>query len=212
MQAKEIVDAMMEKHLANHELVTQFGLPLDKADKIGRLSAHAFGPGGKGYDWYVKQVEKILQRKAPFIMESSDREQIDAKIARIARMLISSPETHKFTKMVPIKFKPEGSTMNSLANARAIQEAGYEFQSGTTYYDNVKGNYDTVVWFTRGSETAKWIFKGFSAGYNGEGPRGLVEFGTIFGIPIKDEVVRDREYLTSRNFLDGTGVNLGEYY
>ena len=134
-------------------------------------------------------------------------------IDKIASKIVAAPVSHRFTKMVPVKLVPEGGTDNSLKNARAIQEAGYEFQSGITYYDSEKGNWETMVWFKRGDESpVSWSFKGFSAGYSGQGPRGLIEFGKIFNVPIKEEIVMDREYLTSRNFLDGTGVNLAEYY
>jgi hypothetical protein len=134
-------------------------------------------------------------------------------INKIASNLIAGPMSHRFTKMVPVKLMSEGGTDNSLKNAKAIQEAGYEFQSGITYYDSEKANWDTVVWFKRGNESpVSWTFKGFSAGYSGQGPRGLIEFGKIFNVPIKEEIVMDGEYLTSRIFLDGSGVNLAEYY
>ena len=138
---------------------------------------------------------------------------VASELVAIAKLLVAGPTAHRFTKMVPVKLVPEGGTESSLKNARAIKDAGYEFQSGTTYFDDQNASYQLDVVFARGNEApVTWSFKGFSAGYSGQGPRGLIEFGKIFEIPIKEEIVMDKEYLNSMHMLDGHGVNFAEYY
>jgi hypothetical protein len=115
--------------------------------------------------------------------------------------------------LVPLKLEKDQATRDCLENARRIKNAGYEFQSAICYYDGVKGNYETVVWFTRGSEPmVKWIFRGFSAGYSGEGPRGLIEFCQIFGLPVKAEMVLSHDQMTESGLLDGNGFNLSKLF
>jgi hypothetical protein len=102
-----------------------------------------------------------------------------------------------FTIMKPIKLKPEGATRNSLENARMISIAGYSYRSGMFQFHPQHGGYETTVIFWRGDETASHTFKGFSIGYGGEGPHGLVEFGTIFGIGFDDEKILGRKFIES---------------
>ena len=102
-----------------------------------------------------------------------------------------------FTMKRPIRFKPEGSTMNSLANAKAIQEAGYKFVKGVYTYEGNMGDYFLAAFFERDDETAVHTFRGFSFGYGGEGPHGMMEFGRIFGLGLKEDKVMSREYKES---------------
>jgi hypothetical protein len=102
-----------------------------------------------------------------------------------------------FTIMKPIKFKPEGATRFSLENARMIAVAGYRYKSGIFQFHPQHGGYETSVIFERGGETASHTFKGFSFGYGGEGPSGLVEFGEMFYIGF------DKEKIYGRKIIDG---------
>ena len=116
---------------------------------------------------------------------------ITSELVGIARELTSA--SHDFTRLVPLRFKPEGSTMNSLANARMIKDAGYIVSGSPIFlYDTVHGNYELEVFFARGDGVVSWTFTGFSAFYSGEGPRGLIEFGKIFDWNLKPNLVASR--------------------
>ena len=102
-----------------------------------------------------------------------------------------------FTTKKIIRFKPEGSTSNSLANAKLIAEAGYKYKSGIFEFKPQFGDYVVVVVFGRGDETASHTFSGFGIGYSGEGPRGLMEFGKLFGLGFSQEKVFGMEFAES---------------
>jgi len=83
--AKEIAEHVMLSGLATpHDLKVKFNLGLKEADKIYRLSAYAFGPGGKGFDWYVKKVEKILKSKTMNVA-------VARELVKVARSLLAGP-------------------------------------------------------------------------------------------------------------------------
>lgn len=112
---------------------------------------------------------------------------IAAGIVGIARELIAEDE---FTVKKPIRFKPEGSTMNALANAQTIAGAGYHFEHGTVHYDNQYGGVQHMtVFFRRDDDIAAHKFVGFNFGYGGEGPRGMIEFSKIFHIGLNDSSI-----------------------
>ena len=102
-----------------------------------------------------------------------------------------------FTMKKPIRFKPEGSTMNALTNAKLIAEAGYTYKSGIFEFKPQYGDYETSVIFERDNETALHTFKGFSFGYSGEGCRGLEEFSDIFGLGFDKEKIFGRGFIES---------------
>lgn len=58
---------MLKKTVTNHELMMKFGINLPEADYISRLSASAFGPGGKGFEWFKNMISKIVKedKKSP---------------------------------------------------------------------------------------------------------------------------------------------------
>lgn len=116
-----------------------------------------------------------------------------------------------FTVKKPIRFKSEGGvTRFSLENARMILEAGYLFERGIMQYDNVKGEWQVIVFFKRDDEMGSFGFRGFSFGYSGEGPRGLVEFSRMFGIGLNANKITSPEYKSS---LPPTGtMNLVEMF
>jgi ribosomal protein S25 len=63
--SRAIVDRIMQKNtVTQYELATEFGISVAQADVILRaLAPTAFGPGGKGYAWFVGQVDRLLAGK-----------------------------------------------------------------------------------------------------------------------------------------------------
>lgn len=118
------------------------------------------------------------------------REQIAREIVEAAKMLVAAgADGDVFTVKKPIKFKPDYGTANSLANARMIAEAGYSFVKATYTYDKNRADWKLTAFFDREGEVASHVFRGFSFGYGGEGPNGMIEFGRIFGIELNRSVV-----------------------
>lgn len=129
------------------------------------------------------------------------QEIISRELIQLAKEISAASDV--FTILKPIKFKPEGSTMNSLINARLIKEAGYEYVRGTMRYDLNKANWYLNVFFRRGDEIAEHLFKGFSFGYSGEGSRGFVEFGNIFGIGLDyNRITNNNQSLPQEGIVD----------
>ena len=122
---------------------------------------------------------------------------IAASIARVARELLAEDEFTIITTK-PMRFKPEGSTMNALANARMIADAGYGFKHGTVHFEDERGGIQSMeVFFQRGDDIAVHTFAGYNLGYSGEGPRGMVEFGKIFGLGLDPNKIFSPEYRAS---------------
>jgi len=64
-QAAEIGDFVMKKSTVTPaDLVKKFGIEIHHAQQIVQAAVSAFGTGGKGINWYVKQIAKILKSKA----------------------------------------------------------------------------------------------------------------------------------------------------
>jgi hypothetical protein len=83
--AKEIAEHVMLSGLTTpHDLKVKFGLDLKSADKAYRLSAYAFGPGGKGFNWYVKKIEGILKGKTMNVVMARE-------LVKVARSLLAGP-------------------------------------------------------------------------------------------------------------------------
>lgn len=64
--AREITrDVMLtSRHrLLPYEIAKKYGLSTDKAREIYDLSPSAFGPGGKGFEWMVGKVGRIIMKK-----------------------------------------------------------------------------------------------------------------------------------------------------
>ena len=123
-------------------------------------------------------------------------EDMAAKVARSVSALADDVFTVRTER--PIRFKPEGGTVNSLANAKAIREAGYEFVKATMIYDNVRGDWKLEAFFRRENDPVSvHVFGGLNFGYGGQGPRGLLEFGEIFGIVLDPNKVTSNEYKQS---------------
>ena len=115
------------------------------------------------------------------------------RFAKIAKRMVAVDDL--FTVKKPIKFKPEGGvTRFSLENARMILEAGYQFERGIMQYDNVNGDWWVTVFFNRDGEVASHKFGGFSFGYSGEGPRGLIEFSKMFAIGLNSDKITSSDY------------------
>jgi hypothetical protein len=84
---------------------------------------------------------------------------------------------------IRISFHVEGGiTRHSIDNAQMIRNAGFQFVQGICRYDKRKGDYYLDATFQRAGQRVAFTFSGFSWGYGGEGPHGLLEFGRIFGI------------------------------
>ena len=133
-----------------------------------------------------------------------NRVKVAREMVEAAKMLMGAADGDVFTVKKPIRFKPEGSTMYSLANARMIAEAGYKFVKATFAFNNVKGTYSLTAFFERDGEVASHIFKGFNYNYGGEGPHGMVEFGQIFGIHLDQNkiLVHDASGLPEEGVVD----------
>lgn len=54
---------MLKKTVTPHELTIKFNINLPEADYVSRLSASAFGPGGKGFEWFKGMISKILKKE-----------------------------------------------------------------------------------------------------------------------------------------------------
>lgn len=107
-----------------------------------------------------------------------------------------------FTVMRPIKFKPEAGTRSSLENAQMIADAGYQFVRATYDYDKTKAEWKLTAFFERGGEVASHIFRGFSVGYGGEGPHGMLSFAKIFGIRLDPKKVLGEEGIPDKGLVD----------
>lgn len=110
------------------------------------------------------------------------------RMSKIARTLVADDV---FTVKKPIRFKPSYGTMNCLVNARMIAEAGYKFVKATYKYDTNMADWKMTAFFERDGEVASHEFNGFSFGYGGEGPRGMMEFSQIFGIGLNERKVTE---------------------
>lgn len=113
-------------------------------------------------------------------------------IQKLANEIIKAQYTQQFTKVVPIKLKPEGATRFSLENAKIIADARYQLTSDAPMmtYDKNKAVYKLKAHFKRGNDTfAEHTFLGFSFGYGGEGPHGLMEFGRLFNFDLDQSKV-----------------------
>ena len=119
-----------------------------------------------------------------------NRVAVARELAKVAKLLTADDE---FTVKKKLKLKKEpGGTQVSLDNARAILNAGYGIEIATFTFDRVRADYRTDVMFWRDDETVWHTFFGFSAGYGGEGPRGMIEFLRMFGNAVDPEKVMSR--------------------
>lgn len=132
-----------------------------------------------------------------------DNVKVAKELVKVAR-LVQGAQSHGFTILKPLKLESEGSTRSSLNNAKAIADAGYELESTRCSFNRDRADYKVEAQFSRGSEKIQvWTFKGLSAGYGGEGPHGLIEFGKIFGINLDPDKVFKIDYLRDNGLLDG---------
>lgn len=148
-----------------------------------------------------------ITNKAPSIAGGDSM--IAAELVKIAKDLTATDDV--FYKMTPIRLKPAFATAACLANALAIKDAGYQLYDGYLTYDTQRGEYHTTAFFVRGqgiaAEKAKCTFHGFSIGYGGEGPHGMMEFGKMFGWTFSQDGVFDRKHIDAR---DPGEINLSE--
>jgi hypothetical protein len=140
-----------------------------------------------------RRVQRVLAIPYRLIMDDAYMASLGYEVAADWRGAASrTAAAGSFTVKNPIRFRPEGATAASLANARMILDAGYKLEDGYFEYDTQWGNYKTTAFFSRDEEYQEYVFKGFSIGYGGEGPHGMMEFGQIFGWKFKDENVFGR--------------------
>jgi len=77
----------------------------------------------------------------------------------------------KFPKKLKLK-KEEGVTRYSIENLDKILK-NYDLMKATFHFDKNNPKLHTEWIDKNGEEIFSWDFKGFNAGYGGEGPRGL---------------------------------------
>jgi hypothetical protein len=82
--AVEIADHLMRHVATAHDLRVKFGLDLKQAQRIGDLTRTAFGPGGKGFNWFVKKIEGILKGKTANVA-------VARELVKVARSLLAGP-------------------------------------------------------------------------------------------------------------------------
>lgn len=121
---------------------------------------------------------------------------IARELVRLAREMVS---VSNFTVLKPLKLVREGATRDSIMNARLLRYARYELVNGDMTYDNVAGSWEVKAYFFREIDHADGvhIFKGFSFGYGGEGPRGLHEFLKMFNWGADPKKIMSKSWDTS---------------
>lgn len=58
--ARDVVNDLMINRPLPYSISRKFGLSAEQGLAIYDLAPHAFGPGGAGYEWAVKQVSRII--------------------------------------------------------------------------------------------------------------------------------------------------------
>lgn len=97
-----------------------------------------------------------------------------------------------------------GVTDISLSNARSLI-AKYGVPDRIRLHGS---NIVTVTWPHQGlSDTLVWDFNGFSWGYSGQGPHGLVEFLNLCGINISIQEVASMEIEKEMVFTLDNSIN-----
>jgi len=123
-----------------------------------------------------------------------DKESFDGKTTEKITNKISS-----FTIKKPLKLlKEDGTTGTSLANADGIKSAGYWLLEAIMVYDSKKADYQLICTFQRDEDKEAFTFKGFSFGYGGEGPNGLIDMLKTFGY----DTVGIRKKTFDREFIE----------
>jgi hypothetical protein len=81
-----------------------------------------------------------------------------------------------------LKLNPEeGTTRVSLKNLNKIQESPLEFEvKKVVFYFDKKPRLHTE-WVSKDDDILVWDFRGFNAGYGGEGPHGLMQALKLLG-------------------------------
>jgi len=151
-----------------------------------------------------KDIKLMLRDMITSLEDPKDirRVENELKLMKVTGMFASAKvATDGFTKVVPLRLKKEGSTRYSIENAQNINDAGYVVKNYFLEYDKQHGVYELRVSFVRGADGPSHIFRGFTFGYGGEGPHGLLEFAKIFGLKID----RDKVLGNDREFLDWAG-------
>lgn len=115
---------------------------------------------------------------------------IAKQLVKLAKQLMARDVT---------KLREKGSTMSSLENAKLIAKAGYYLYDCyfTVDKDNqIKDRKLIAIFDNPNGEKFMHVFLGFNVGYNGEGPRGFIEFLCLFnGVP-----THKKERITSEYF------------
>ena len=84
-EARMIAEYLMRNSTTPvYQLAAKFGLSGEQAQDIRDLTPTAFGPGGKGIEWFVKQVEKTTKRKA-----SMKNVKVASELVKLAKALTS---------------------------------------------------------------------------------------------------------------------------
>lgn len=132
-----------------------------------------------------------------------NNKKIAAEIMLIAKSLYaanvdevrSGEDEFVVIKKLKLKKKEGGDTKLSLENAQLILDAGYDLEDATMTYNTNTAQYELKATFSKGNDRPFHVFKGLSFGYGGQGPRGLISFGKMFGITLDENKVTSREML-----------------
>ena len=124
-------------------------------------------------------------------------------LMRIAERVFSSTFKSDFVVNKTLTLEKENSSTEvSLANAQKIKNAGYAFVSGKYSWDKHLGDWSMTVHFLGSTGTVTHLFRGFAIGFIGEGTKGFLEFGRIFGIYFNEEK------LTTNHFFSDSGLDI----
>ena len=118
---------------------------------------------------------------------------ISKELSDVAKIVAVYRRKSEFTICKPLLLHQENCTSSSLKNATAIKEAGYELVDFNYTWNANRGPWRTEAVFIRDGNTVTHIFEGFSIGYWGEGTRGFLEFGKIFGYNFNENKVTTKE-------------------
>jgi len=148
---------------------------------------------------YPALVKRVLGRQRWQELKDEQEERmssandISRELVSVARELVAvrSP----FMVVKTLQLKREGATRDSLENARRILDAGYILKGGSFTFDSNRADWETWAQFRWSVDDSivDYVFKGFSFGYSGEGPRGLETFLKMFHWnPDPDKIFRNQ--------------------
>lgn len=61
-----------QSFVSNNELAAKLGIPLEGVHEINYIYSHSGGVGGKGPEWAIKQIDKVLHKYNSKILTNSE--------------------------------------------------------------------------------------------------------------------------------------------